>query len=101
MADDALYLTPASTPRPLDLVTIERLLITLDAIPYDQLAEGSLARSELATAICRGEIDNLYTPLGHDAYVIAWANRPAREDPRQSLSSWLGGTRGWEGDADA
>lgn len=72
----------------LDAVHIADMLATLVSISQDDLPDGD-AREALADAIRAGEVDNLYRPMGADYYNIAWAHRPAWEDPRQRLSDWL------------
>lgn len=83
---------PVLTPRSLadrkSAAEIEQLLATLEAIPREELPEGSDRRA-LAMLIRYGLVDNLYKPFGADYHNIAWASMSPQSDPRQRVSDWL------------
>lgn len=71
-----------------DSADVRYLLRTLERIPRRELPDGP-TRAALVEAIRAGRVDNLYQPMGCDHWNIAWADRPAWVDPRQSLGAFM------------
>ena len=64
------------------------LVAAVQRISQSELPDPA-ARAALVTAVRAGEIDNVYTPVGHDRHTVALAHLPPDVDPRTSLARWV------------